>query len=150
MSQAFPLFLAVGAVAGAAGAAVSVTLSSSESTETTAAVDQDALRSISDELRDLIEENRDLRDRVDSLENTQSLVGPAPSRVDATPDEQDGAIQISEDELNEMRALIAQLKNPARAMPPNFEAWVEEANDAIQAREREERSASDDEILSQK
>ncbi len=139
MAQPFPMLLAVGAIAGASGAGVSIALNSNNISDHTATVDNDELKTMAANVNALVQENKDLRSRLESLESDNELISAAPIRTVVSNDE--SPISIGDDELNEMRMLLAQLKNPAGSMPPHFESWVKEAQDTLDKQEAEERAA---------
>jgi hypothetical protein len=139
MAQPFPILLAVGAIAGASGAAVSIALNSTDSSSNAPAVDTDDLKSMSSDVSALAQENKELRSRLERLESDNELLSATPVRSAASNDQ--SPVSIGDDELNEMRALLAQLKNPATSMPPHFESWVKEAQVTLDKQKAEERAA---------
>ncbi|MAE45743.1 MAG: hypothetical protein CMJ86_02525 [Planctomycetes bacterium] len=132
MSNSLPLVAAIGLFSGLAGAALSSVLMVSNTVETNEAL---GTKPAEVDLSEVMTQFKEINSRLDEMEME---VAQAAVRREVPPA---GAVDM-DDVMDQLKQYMAQLNNPAAAMPPNFETWVEDANDAIRAREREERDAA--------
>jgi phage shock protein A len=132
MSNSLPLLAAIGLFSGFAGAGLSSVILSPNTAETTQALETGPAEV---DLSGVMAQFKEINSRLDEMEMEVAQANirrevPAASAVDM------------DDVMDQLKQYMAQLNNPAAAMPPNFENWVEDANDAIRARDREERDAA--------
>lgn len=132
MSHPLPLVAAIGLIAGLAGAGLSSVLLPSPTIESSPALGAEPAAT---DLSGVMKQFDQINKRIDSMEME---VASANVRHEVTP-----ANDVDMDDvMAQLKEYMAQLNNPAAAMPPNFESWVENATDAIRTREREERDVA--------
>jgi rubrerythrin len=129
MTNNLPLVAAIGLITGIAGASLSSVIFPSPTVEVNPALGTQAADV---DLSGVMKQFDQITNRLDEMEMemAQASVRREVPEADAVD---------MDDVMDQLKDYMAQLNNPAAAMPPNFENWVKDANDAIDARKSEER-----------